>query len=52
MSTAGIMWSAKTLDKYIADPAGVVPGDKMAFVGLKDDRQRHALIAYLEEATK
>ncbi|MDE2133272.1 MAG: cytochrome c family protein [Alphaproteobacteria bacterium] len=52
MRDAGIVWGEKTLDQYLAQPAGVVPGNRMPFAGIKDDGQRHALIAYLEEATK
>ncbi len=52
MRDAGIVWGEKTLDQYIAHPAGVVPGNRMPFAGIKDDGQRHALIAYLEGATK
>lgn len=52
MRDAGIVWGSETLDKYIANPAGVVPGNRMPFAGIKDDGQRHALIVYLEEATK
>lgn len=48
MKTAGITWSDQTLDRYIADPKAVVPGNKMLFVGLKNAGERHAVIAYLE----
>jgi cytochrome c len=48
MKKAGITWSDKTLDQYIADPKAVVPGNKMLFVGLKNPDERQAVIAYLE----
>ena len=41
-------WDAETLDKYLADPRGVVPGTKMIFPGIKDKTERENLIAYLE----
>ncbi|MFQ5533203.1 MAG: c-type cytochrome [Sphingomonadales bacterium] len=52
MQAAGIVWSAEALDKYLADPKGFVPKNKMAFRGLKKADQRADLIAYLKEVTK
>jgi len=37
-----------TLDAYLTDPQGVVPGTKMAFGGIKDPAARHEVIAYLK----
>lgn len=45
---AGVVWAADTLDPYLADPRGVVPGTRMAFPGLKDETDRADVIAYLE----
>jgi nitrite reductase (NO-forming) len=47
MKGANIAWDAKTLDQYLADPAKVVPGNKMPFPGLKTDHDRADVIAYL-----
>lgn len=44
---SGLTWDAATLDRYLANPRGVVPGTKMAYGGLKDDDKRRDLIAYL-----
>lgn len=44
----GKKWDEATLDTYLADPKGVVPGNKMAFVGLKKDTDRKDVIAYLK----
>lgn len=52
MAGAGIVWSSETLHTYLADPKALVPGTKMAFVGLKKEDERDDVIAYLEEATK
>ena len=41
-------WTPELLDRYLADPRGVIPGTKMIFPGLKDETQRKDLIAYLE----
>jgi len=47
MKSANIAWTAATLDQYLADPAKVVPGNKMPFPGLKTDHDRADVIAYL-----
>jgi cytochrome c len=40
-------WTSRTLDRYIADPMGVVPGTNMAFPGIRDPKERKELIDYL-----
>ena len=47
MTKLGAAWDKATLDKYLADPQGMVPGTKMLFPGLKDEADRKALIEYL-----
>jgi cytochrome c len=51
MKNSGITWSEDTLSEYLADPKGKVPGNKMAFVGLKKDDDRADVIAYLKGAS-
>ncbi|MFO1067395.1 MAG: cytochrome c family protein [Geminicoccaceae bacterium] len=51
MKGSGIVWSAETLDAYIADPKGYIPGNKMAFAGLKKPEERADVIAYIIEAS-
>jgi cytochrome c len=41
-------WDAQTLDTYLADPRATVPGTKMIFPGIKDEKERQDVIAYLE----
>jgi len=41
-------WDAETLDSYLADPRAIVPGTKMIFPGIKDEKERQDVIAYLE----
>jgi cytochrome c len=47
MKNANLAWDEATLDKYLTNPRGVVPGTLMAYTGLKDDQKRKDLIAYL-----
>jgi cytochrome c len=44
---SGLVWDTATLDRYLADPSGVVPGTFMTYPGLEDARKRSDVIAYL-----
>jgi len=52
MKHSKIVWNAKTLDRFIADPMKTVPGTAMGYAGVKDPRERADLIAYLEAANQ
>ena len=52
MRAMGTVWSADTLKAYVANPKDSVPGNKMAFVGIKNPDELENLIAYLKEATR
>lgn len=43
----GLVWTRDLLDQYLAAPTKFLPGNKMAFVGLRDAEARRDLIAYL-----
>jgi len=47
MKRAKLQWTAAQLDKYIASPQIVVPGNTMPYAGMTDATRRSALIAYL-----
>jgi cytochrome c len=51
MKGSGITWSEETVAEYIADPRGYIKGNRMAFVGIKDEEDVANLVAYLKEAT-
>lgn len=46
---SGLTWDDATLAKYLADPKATVPGNKMAFAGLKKPEDRANVIAYLSQ---
>ena len=48
---ASIIWDAATLDAWLADPAALIPDNRMTFRGISDAQVRADLVAYLEEAT-
>lgn len=47
MENKGGTWTYDDLNKFLYNPRGFVSGTKMSFVGVKDDKDRAALIAYL-----
>jgi cytochrome c len=47
MKQSGFLWTPNKLDAYIDHPKQVVPGNKMPFNGLADDKDRADIIAYL-----
>jgi cytochrome c len=52
MKHSGIIWGDATLAKYLHNPKAFIPGNHMAFPGIKDDAKLTDLLAYLKEATK
>ena len=48
---SGVVWSPAELDRWLADPAGFLPGTTMAFTGYQSAADRAALIAWLVTAT-
>ena len=52
MKSANVTWTDDTLSKYLSDPKAFIPGDKMAFTGIKDPTKLGDLLAYLNQATR
>jgi len=48
MKDSGMTWNHDSLEKYLENPQGVVKGTRMAFPGVKNDKDRDDVIAYLE----
>lgn len=46
---SGVTWDEPTFAKYIADPKGFMPGNKMAFAGVKDEKDVKDLTAFLKQ---
>lgn len=47
MAAQDIVWDRETLDVYLLNPKAFIPGNRMAFAGIKNDFDRESLIAYL-----
>jgi cytochrome c len=46
---SGVTWDEATFTKYIKDPRAFMPGNRMAFPGIKDDLDIKDLIAFLKQ---
>ncbi len=47
-----IVWSAETLEEWLVKPKNFLPGNKMAFAGVRKESDRKALITYLQTETQ
>jgi cytochrome c2 len=52
MKRSGIVWTPETLEKFIADPQAMVPGNRMPYAGMAGASDRADLIAYLLKASQ
>src|ERR1700704_6079262 len=50
LKRSGVTWTDTTLDRWLADPNQLVPGNSMTFPGVRDQQARQDLIAYLKAA--
>jgi cytochrome c len=48
LQKAGIIWNEPNLTKWVASPARMVPGTKMAFAGITSKKQQADVVAYLQ----
>jgi len=46
---SGIVWSEATFKEYIKDPRAKIPGTKMIFPGIKNEKEVDNLWAYLKQ---
>ena len=52
MKKSAVVWNDDTLSKFLRDPQGFIPGNRMGFPGIKDDKELTDLLAYLKQATR
>jgi cytochrome c len=52
LELAEVTWDWPNLDRYLQDPAQFIPGQRMRFIGLDDQRERNALIAFLASSSE
>src|SRR5258708_10303174 len=46
---SGIVWDEGTFKEYIKDPKAKIPGTKMVFPGIKDEKDAEDLWSFLEQ---
>jgi cytochrome c len=51
MKNSGITWTPDQLNQYLTNPAKFVPGNRMSFIGVRDDADRRDVITYLQIET-
>ena len=51
MKASDVVWDEATIDAYLQRPAAFMPGNKMAFIGLKKQEDRDAVQAFMKEKT-
>jgi cytochrome c len=51
LKSSDVTWNEQSLDPWLADPAHMIPGNRMTFPGIKDSQPRADLIAYLKQAS-
>jgi cytochrome c len=49
---SGIVWDDKTFNEYITDPRAKIPSTKMIFPGIKNEKERADLWAYVKQFEK
>jgi cytochrome c len=48
---SGVVWNEQTLDRWLADPSGFIPNNRMTIQGIADAKTRGDLIALLRLAS-
>jgi cytochrome c len=51
LADSGIVWDDEAIAAYVEDPRGFIPGNRMAFPGIRNEQEIADLLAYLREAT-
>jgi cytochrome c len=49
---SGITWNKEQFLEYIKDPKGKIPGTKMAFAGIKNEKEANDLWAFISQFDK
>ncbi len=52
LAKSGVKWDDESLRAWLKSPFTFIPGNKMAFAGIANDRELDALMAYLKDKTK
>jgi cytochrome c len=51
LANTDVVWTAESMDAWLAKPSEFLPGNRMVFVGVRDAVDRASLIAFLQQET-
>lgn len=51
LRNSGVVWTPATMEEWLVRPSSFVPGNRMAFAGIRREEDRTNLIAYLIRET-
>ena len=52
LKQSGVVWNQDNLDRWLTNPAALIPGSNMTFAGIDDRKARADLIAFLRLASE
>lgn len=52
LAETDIVWNVENLSKYLENPRSFIPGNKMAFPGIRSEEDRQNVIAYLHQISE
>lgn len=52
MANADFVWTEEKIKEYLENPRKFIPGNRMAFPGLRSEQQRDDVVAYLKQAAE
>ncbi len=52
MKKADVVWTEANLDRWLANPQSFLPGTSMSFAGIREEKDRQDVIAYLKSVSE
>ena len=52
MRNNGLIWTPETINAFISNPEGYIPGNRMRMGGIKDPQTRELIINYIERESQ
>ncbi len=52
MKHVDLVWNEETLDRWLSNPEGLIPGTSMTFPGLRESKARQDVIGYLKAVSE
>jgi len=49
---ANVVWTEANLDKWLENPQRFLPGTSMSFAGMREEKDRQDVIAYLKRSPR